>query len=396
MSALDEFRAQVSNLLTTYLIARPAVEQFVWGEGSDDVAIFSERRGDAELSELNAARVWQALKFHSGFGWIDGPKEYGGAGLSQDHLCLFAELEGEFEHPDLIFFSVGHGMVGPTILREGSEHAKRTYLQPIYSGEILCCQLFSEPDAGSDLASVKTVALRDCEEWVVTGQKVWTSGAHYSDIGLLLARTSAETERHHGLTMFLVDMRAPGVEIRPLRQLTGGAHFNEVFLSEVRVPDDCRLGDVGEGWRVAVETLNQERASLRPGGANAVLGHIPFERLLESVRHFAVTSSPDVRDKLAKLYSLKRIGEFNASRLIATGRTGPELSICKMLATEIFRLTSDVMSRVLGCRMTADTGEWGTYAWCSYFLGVPGMRIGGGTDEIQRNILAERVLGLPR
>jgi len=396
MKSLEQFKIEAVALMKEHLAPRLDRSHFVWGVGSDVVAIFSERHGDEEIQELRRAQQWQALKFDRGFGWVDGPNEYGGSELSTEYLSLFSELESNFAHPDDIFFGIGHGMVGPTLYREGSAEAKEKYLRAIYRGDVICCQLFSEPAAGSDLAATRTTANADGEEWIVNGQKVWTSGAHYSDLGLLLARTNSESEKHRGLTMFLLDMRSPGVEIRPLKQMTGGAHFNEVFLDNVSIPDSNRLGSVNEGWRVAIGTLNRERASLRPGGANATRGFIAFEHLLELARQFEVTSKSSVRQQLAQLYTLRRLSEFTASRLIAENRTGPEFSMCKIYGTEVLRATSELASSILGIRITADTGEWGTYAWSAYILGVPGMRIGGGTEEIQKNILAERVLGLPR
>jgi alkylation response protein AidB-like acyl-CoA dehydrogenase len=258
--------------------------------------------------------------------------------------------------------------------------------------------LFSEPIAGSDLAGIQTRAVRDGDEWVLTGQKVWTSGAHYSDIGEIITRTSPDKPKHKGLTMFLIDMHGPGVEVRPLRQMTGGASFNEVFLNEVRVHDSHRLGDVDEGWTVALTTLMNERASIGGGGVGS--GSTGASRLIETARRLGVASDPIVRQRVADLYVQSTVARYNNLRAMAKIRAGqlpgPEMSIAKLSLTMNMRRTAELIAEILGPRLVADTGEWGTYAWSEYVLGVPGIRIAGGTDEVMRNIIGERVLGLPK
>jgi acyl-CoA dehydrogenase len=261
--------------------------------------------------------------------------------------------------------------------------------------------LFSEPGAGSDLASLQTRAERDGEEWIITGQKVWTSGAHYSDIGEIIARTDPDLPKHKGLTGFIVDMSAPGVEIRPLVQMTGGANFNEVFFTEVRVRDDHRLGDVNNGWNVALTTLMNERAAIGAGdsgGAGAMAGMIT--RLIEMVRHFGLERDAVVRNQLADLVARQRVADFNNRRALSALRAGqlpgPEMSISKMALVENQKRMVAFLSHVLGPKLVANTGEWGTYAWSQFVLGTPGLRIAGGSDEVMRNIVGERVLGLPK
>ena len=244
-------------------------------------------------------------------------------------------------------------------------------------------------------------AERDGEEWVITGQKVWTSGAHYSDIGEVIARTDPNLPKHKGLTGFIVDMRAPGVEIRPLRQMTGGSSFNEVFFNEVKVPDDHRLGDVNMGWGVALTTLMNERAAIGAGDAGGAGGASGLMvRLIQMVRHFGLEQDPMVRDRLADLIGRTRIADYSNQRALAAIKAGqmpgPEMSISKMALVENQRRTIALLSHILGPRMTADTGEWGTYAWHQLVVGAPGMRIAGGSDEVMRNIVGERVLGLPK
>jgi acyl-CoA dehydrogenase len=238
-------------------------------------------------------------------------------------------------------------------------------------------------------------AERDGEEWVVTGQKVWTSGAHYSDIGEVICRSDPDLPKHKGLTGFIVDMQAPGVEVRALRQMTGGANFNEVFFNEVRVPDTHRLGEVNDGWRVALTTLMNERASIGGGAAGG-----GFTRLKEMVRHFGLADDPVVRQELMDIYVNGQILRYTNQRAMAKMRAGelpgPEMSGSKLALTENMRRTSALVSKVLGPRLTADTGEWGTYAWAGYVLGMPAMAIAGGSDEVLRNIMGERVLGLAK
>jgi acyl-CoA dehydrogenase len=270
----------------------------------------------------------------------------------------------------------------------------------MYRGDIVGCQLFSEPGAGSDLASLQTRAVRDGDEWLITGQKVWTSGAQYSDIGEVICRTDPDLPKHAGLTGFVVDMHAPGVEIRPLRQMTGGASFNEVFFNEVRVPDDHRLGDVNQGWTVALTTLMNERASIGAGGIGGGSGLASGTRLIEMLRHFGLDQDAVYRQGLMKLYVGYQVAKYTNQRAmdrIKSGQLpGPEMSIAKLALTQNMWNTAQFVASVLGPRIIADTGEWGTFSWNGFVLGIPGMRIAGGSDEVMRNIVAERVLGLPK
>jgi acyl-CoA dehydrogenase len=295
-------------------------------------------------------------------------------------------------------FGIGLGMVAPTILAHGTDAAKDLYLRPLYRGGVVGCQLFSEPGAGSDLASLQTKAERDGDIWVVNGQKVWTSGAQFSDIGEIICRTDPNVAKHKGLTAFVVDMHAPGVEVRPLRQMTGGASFNEVFFTDVEVADDNRLGDVNGGWGVALTTLMNERAAIGVGAAGgAAFG---TGRLIELLRHVGRRDDPLLRQQLADIWINVHVARFTNLRamekLQAGQIPGPELSIAKLALTNNLQLISQFLTSALGPRLIADTGEWGTYAWAELVLGVPGFRVAGGTDEVLRNIIGERVLGLPK
>jgi len=266
-------------------------------------------------------------------------------------------------------------------------------------GDLVMCQLFSEPNAGSDLASARTRAERDGDEWVVNGQKVWTSSAHVADVALTVCRTDPDVPKHQGLTTFLVDMHAPGVEVRPLRQMTGSANFNEVFLTDVRVPDSHRVGELNKGFGVILTTLGNERTiATRAPSSGRGIG--PFERLLGVVDSFGDRRDPRQRQRLAQLYIADRIKDLLIERWRAAlkpGMTpGPEMSILKLHNCRNNIELVHMLTEVLGSRLAADTGEWGTYAWDEYVLSTPGARIGGGTEEIVRNTVGEKVLGLPK
>jgi alkylation response protein AidB-like acyl-CoA dehydrogenase len=394
----ERFRAEALSFLKAN--AKPkAPEKLVFGEGSDEIAVLAERTPEEDAREVAEAKRWAALVFDAGFGWITGPPEYGGRGLPPSYQRIYQSLEHGFETPSQAPRGIGLGMIAPTILAHGTEAVKQAYLKALWRGDIIACQLFSEPSNGSDLAGVQTRAVRDGDEWIVNGQKVWTSGAHYSDIGEIICRTDPDLPKHKGLSAFVVDMKAPGVEVRPLRQMTGGASFNEVFFTDVRVPADHLLGDVNGGWTVALTTLMNERAAIGGGGAGAGGGGAA-SRLLDLMRHLGATEDPLSRQAYADLWINLQVARWNSERALSKIRAGqlpgPELSTAKLSLTENMRRTAELAARVLGPRILADSGEWGTYSWSKYLLGVPGMRIAGGTDEIMRNIVAERVLGLPK
>lgn len=395
--SIEQFESEARAFLDAHVPRKRAEQAFVWGEGPDKVAMFEEKDRNEELREVKAACDWRRTKFDAGFGYITGPVEYGGRALSGAHERVFNQLEAQYETAGSAPFTIGLGMVAPTILAHATPVARDLYLRKMYRGDIVGCQLFSEPGAGSDLASLQMKAERDGDEWVLTGQKVWTSGAQYSDIGEIIARTDPDQPKHKGLTGFIVDMHAPGVEIRPLRQMTGGASFNEVFFTEVRVRDDHRLGDVNEGWGVALTTLMNERAAI---GAGMGGGDGLFTRITAMVRHYGLEHDPIIRNALSNLLIHHRVAAYNNKRAldkIKSGQMpGPEMSIAKLTSTQNQKRISDFVSLVLGPRLIADSGEWGTYQWSQFLLGAPGLRIAGGSDEVMRNIVGERVLGLPK
>jgi len=397
---IDEFRAEVSRFLDANAERKPEQKAFRWGEGSDDVAMFEEVDPDEERRQLTEAKAWRATRYDAGLGYITGPAEYGGRELPPAYERVYASLEARYQVPNQSFFGIGLGMVAPTIKDHGQPHVRQRYLPALYRGDLVGCQLFSEPGAGSDLAGLQTRADRDGDEWIVSGQKVWTSGAQYSDIGEVICRTDPDLPKHKGLTGFVVDMHAPGVEIRPLRQMTGGASFNEVFFNEVRVPDDHRLGDVNQGWAVALTTLMNERSSIGAGGGGGGMGLADVTRLSQMLRHFGGAGDATLRDELMRLYTGFQVAKLTNQRALDKIRAGqlpgPEMSIAKLSLTQNLTATGEFVSRVLGPRLVADSGEWGTYAWARFVCGTPGMRIAGGTDEVLRNIVGERVLGLPK
>ena len=393
----DDFRAEARAFLDNNA-ERRVEEKFAWGEGSDHVGLLEEKSPEEEAAEVVAAKAWKAKEYDAGFGWISGPEEYGGRALPTAYERAYRGITADYAIPTQGTFAIGLGMVAPTILAHAIAEVKEQYLRPLYRGDLVACQLFSEPVAGSDLAGIQTRAVRDGEEWVVTGQKVWTSGAQFSDIGEIITRTSPDKPKHKGLTMFVVDMKAPGVDVRPLRQMTGGASFNEVFFEEVRIPDSNRLGDVDEGWGVALTTLMNERAAI--GGGTGGISDFSFIRFKEMARHFEVADDPVIRQRLAQIYIGAHVARATAMRSMAKVRAGqapgPEMSIGKLSLTKNMQLMAQTVAEILGPRLVADTGEWGTYAWSELVLGVPGGRVAGGTDEIMRNIIGERVLGLPK
>jgi alkylation response protein AidB-like acyl-CoA dehydrogenase len=283
-------------------------------------------------------------------------------------------------------------------MRHGTDALRRRFVPALQSGDLIACQLFSEPSAGSDLASLMTTARRDGEGWRVSGQKVWTSGAHFSDIGEIICRTG-EGGRHRNLTAFVIDMRAPGVTVRPLVQMTGSAAFNEVFFDDVWVPDTDRLGDVGDGWSVALTTLANERNAIGGEGFGGS-GLLNIDRYIAMVRAFGRDTDPIARQMLADVAIGLRVAKYTRRRA-AAGRAsgsppGPEATIDKLALSENVARISRLLATVLGPHVVADTGEWGTYAWSEVILGLPGYKIAGGTDEILKNVIGERVLGLPK
>jgi alkylation response protein AidB-like acyl-CoA dehydrogenase len=340
--------------------------------------------GEYDAEHVKRAREWQATLADAGWGALSWPVEHGGRGLPPTQASIFGQEQARLG----IFhgmFTVGLSMAGPTIIAHGSEAQQRRFLPPLVRGEELWCQLFSEPGAGSDLAGLSCRAVRDGDEYVVNGQKVWTSGAQYSDWGILLARTDPDQPKHRGITYFLLDMHTAGIDVRPLRQMTGGSHFNEVFLTDVRVPAANVLGEVDGGWAVAMTTLASERAFMGGGGPGRT-----FDELLALTRDFGRTTDPTVRQALAAAYTRFQLVKYLGQR----ARVAPTVGmVMKLFYAEHLRLLGDLALAVqgpYGALANSDRTEW-----TQQFLSAPSIRIAGGSDEVQRNIIGERVLGLP-
>ncbi len=351
-------------------------------------------------------REFLGAQFDAGLAFVHFPEGYGGLGLSRKLQPLVTARLRQAGAPNpLGRNAIGYGMAAPTILTMGSEEQKRRYLRPLFTCEEIWCQLFSEPGAGSDVASLATRAVRDGDEWIVNGQKVWTTLAHTSRFGMVLARTDPEAEKHKGLTYFVVDMQAPGVEVRPLRQMTGDAEFNEVYFTDVRIPDSERLSDVGEGWRGALVTLMNERVSI--GGTVPPRGSGPIATALGIWNKTPDTRrSAPRRDRLVSLWieaEVLRLTNMRAAASSALGTPGPEGSTGKLAYAEINKRVYDFCVDLLGAegmlydsyemRRPDGAGEVGTPA--RMFLRSRANSIEGGTSEVMRNILGERVLGLP-
>lgn len=397
MSAPDveEWRAGVRGWLSSVLPLRSGRTD----AAPPDYAVFQNITDEAEHALLDRVRTYRRQRFDAGYGAIALPSELGGGGLSMRYVVAFTAEEQAFDTPaSTELISVTTGLVGPTIATFGTAQQRERFATAFLRSDLLCCQLFSEPGAGSDLAAVATRAVStENGDWVIDGQKVWSSGARFADYGLLLARTDPEVAKQAGLTMFLIPMDAPGVEVRPIRQMSGASSFNEVFVSDLRIDDALRVGDVGDGWRVANATLGFERTASgqgtrRKGGS--------FDDLLALARRLGKANDPVVRQQLADVYirtQLRTATTDRVARAAAAGSSpGPAASIGKLVASQNLTRIGEVASSLLGARIAADGGEPETFAWTEHLLGAPGYRLAGGTDEVQRSIIGERVLGLPR
>lgn len=392
----DAWRTQVRQWLATVLEPARAPES---GAESADLAVFHNLPEDEERLLLERCRAYQRARFDAGYQALTLPVDKGGAGLTAAHVAVFAQEESAFEvPPSTELISVTVRLVAMAVSLFGTDEQLREHARAFLRTDLLACQLFSEPGAGSDLAAVRTRARRDQDggAWVIDGQKVWTSGAQFADYGLLLARSDPDVVKQAGITAFLVPMDAPGVEVRPIRQMSGGASFNEVFLSGVRVPDRLRIGRPGQGWEVATTTLAFERTA--SGSGNRRKGGT-FTDVLALARSLDRTSDPLVRQRLADLYVRAALRAATVDRVARTnaagGRPGPEASLTKLMASDLLTRTGQAAAELMGARISADTGEPGTFAWTRHLLGAPGYRLAGGTDQIQRNLIGERVLKLP-
>lgn len=355
-------------------------------------------RPEAEV--LVEAKAWQKLKTKNGFAQITWPKEWGGPGGTPMEQVIYGQEESKYDVQSG-FFGIGLGMCVPTVMAYADDATCKRFVEPAMQGDEIWCQLFSEPAAGSDVAGLITRAVAEGDEWVINGQKVWTSGAHYCDFGIVLVRTDPGVAKHKGLTMFWVDMSDPGIECRPLHQMSGGSNFNEVYFTDVRVKDSQRLGEVGQGWKVALTTLMNERLAVGQAGGSDYKELIQLAESVELEDGPAIKNGA-VREKIADWYAMAQGLKYTRYRTVSAmsrGETpGPENSITKVVsASRLQDLSSFAMDLMdMGGIMVDpddtifDAEFQGSYMW------APGIRIAGGTDEILRNIIAERVLGMPQ
>ncbi|GAA3536603.1 acyl-CoA dehydrogenase family protein [Nonomuraea rosea] len=344
-----------------------------------------------EADGVARAREFMARLYDAGYSGITWPQRWGGQGLTQAEERAFAEEARDHSLPTYVF-SIGLGMTGPTLVDRGTDEQRERFVRPLLRGEEIWCQLFSEPGAGSDVASLQTRAVLDGDHWIVNGQKVWTSVAHHADWGLLLARTDVEVPKHKGLTMFVVDMRHPGVTVRPLRDMTGRSNFNEIFFDNVPIPDEHRVGEANDGWGVAVTTLLHERLSISAGVGMS--GRRDDPASIEALRRSVDTEDPLVRDELVELHIRSRALALFNQRLSQETKAGifpgARGSAAKLLLAELTMFRADLATRLAGpeCAL-AD------HPLAREISLAPAMALGGGTNEIMRNIIGDRVLNLP-
>ena len=353
------------------------------------------------LTPLQQAKVWQKQKYDAGWACLGWAPDFGGRGASAIEEVIWRQEESQYDLP-ANFFLIGQGMIGPTLMAWASDEDKARFLPPLASGEEVWCQLFSEPAGGSDLAALRTRAERDGDDWVINGQKIWTSGAHYSDYGVIVVRTDPTVPKHKGLSYFYVDMKAPGVEIKPIKQLTGDSDFNEVYFTDVRVSDSQRLGEVGQGWQVSLTTLMNERAAI--GGS---FGQMDVSLAMSVAEEVEIDGRPALEDaavraRIANWYvqeaGLKFTGYRSLTALSRGALPGPENSIGKLVGAPKMQAMSSYLMDLLGASGAIADESLAAKAGIIQraYMGAPGLRIAGGTDEIMANIIAERVLGLPQ
>ncbi|HEY8545004.1 MAG TPA: acyl-CoA dehydrogenase family protein [Acidimicrobiales bacterium] len=375
------FRAEARAWLEAHAIPKGHPDDFSAGLWTSDYD---------EAVYLARCQAWQRTLYDGGWAGITWPKAFGGRGGKPIEQLIFNQEQARFGVSTGAFM-ISVGMVGPTIIAHGNPAQQERFLPPILKGEELWCQLFSEPDAGSDLAGLTTRAVRDGDEWVVHGQKVWTSQAQRAQWGILLARTDPTVPKHEGITYFLVDMTSPGITIRPLRQMTGERHFSEVFLDGVRIPAGNVLGEPGDGWRIARTTLQSERSSIAGGGG------IDPGALAALARQHGKAGDPVTRQEIVGVHiqaELLRFLRYRTQTALSQGRPpGQEASVMKLAHSRYMRALTRAAVRIQG-----PAGQLGPEddMWRRRFLHAPSLSIAGGSDQVQANIIGERALGLPR
>jgi alkylation response protein AidB-like acyl-CoA dehydrogenase len=347
---------------------------------------------------LKSALEWQKKKFDAGWAMLHWPKIYGGLEASPIERIIWGQEEAKFDVPWGVY-EIGLGMAGPVMMQYATEEQKQRYLPPMAAGEEIWCQLFSEPSAGSDVAGLRSRAVQDGNDWIINGQKVWTSGAHFCDYGIIVVRHDPDVDKHAGMTFFFVDMKSPGIDIKPIKQITGGSSFNEVYFDDVRIPDSQRLGAVGDGWRVAITTLMNERLAV--GDANGADAKEAFKWAQKQDDHGQpLIQNRAVRESIADWYcqasGLKNTKLRTMSALSRGDTPGPEASITKVVSANKLQAVGNFGIDSLDMAGMLKTDDSDVHSFHDAWLGAAGLRIAGGTDEILKNIIAERVLGLPQ
>ena len=375
-----------------------------WLEANAPFGAKGAALGDEDDSQLDAAKAWQAKKAAADYAQIRWPREWGGGGGSTIESVIFNQEEARLGIQLGGPFAIGLGMCLPTVMATADGETKQRFVGPAVRGEEIWCQLFSEPAAGSDVAAVRTRAVRDGEDWIINGQKIWTSGAHYADYGIILVRTDPNVPKHKGLTMFWLDMKSPGIVCKPIHQMSGSRGFNEVFLTDVRVGDSQRLGALNDGWNVSIVTLMNERASVGDGGGRAGGNTLSLLKLAQDILDDGgqpLSQDRAMREKLAEWYveaeGLRMTGLRSLTALSKGQLPGPEQSISKLVdasAAQDMAATALELQDQFGMIRDASVAA-AQAAFQDLLMSAPGRRIAGGTDEILRNIIAERVLGLP-
>lgn len=381
---LAEFRQEVRQWLSANAVAR-----------TDN--LYKGMEGDEVFQE---AKAWYKKVAEAGYACPTWPKEYGGGGLSQMHAVIWSQEVANFETRDS-YFVIGIGNCGPAIMHYGTEAMKQELLPRMASAEDVWCQLFSEPSAGSDVAGLRTKAERDGDNWKINGQKIWTSGAQYSDYGVILCRTDPSVSKYRGLTVFMIDMKQPGVEVRPIKQMDGGQHFNEVFFNDAIIPDHYRLGEVNGGWGVAINILMNERMAISGVQPTGFPQYFDWFNSAE-INGTPAQQVPEIRQQTAKWYSqyagLQAANKRMLTAIASGGIAGAEASLGKLVGANMNQEIANFVCQQMGeIGLISDplmTTMEGHFQHSVLFS--PGVRLAGGTDEVMRNIIAEQVLGLPQ
>ena len=369
-----------------------------WLEQNAEPKSRSSRESFSDIDFLEVAKQWQKKKYDAGWAMLHWPKEYGGIAASPIERIIWAEEESKFNVPRGIF-EVGLGMCGPVMMEYATDEQNERFLPSMAEGTEIWCQLFSEPSAGSDVAGLRSKATQDGDNWIINGQKVWTSGAHFCDYGILVVRHDPNLEKHKGMTFFFVDMKSPGIEVKPIKQITGGSSFNEVYFTDVVIPDSQRLGAIGDGWKVAITTLMNERLAVGDANGADVKEAFNWAKKQDDSGEYLINNRA-TRESIADWYceanGLKNTKLRTMSALSKGVTPGPEASITKIVSANKLQDIGNfgIDSLDMAGMLKPENNEIQSFqnAW----LGAPGLRIAGGTDEILQNIISERVLGLPQ